>query len=88
MLISILINVQYLQNVAFSFEKDSSDQNHSLSDSHHPIEQSPQADFPPHYPLPLFEKPWTKPQVCLKFVCLVQVKFDFSIDNICFRVVS
>ena len=36
MLILILIDVQYLQNVVFSFEKGLNVQNHSLSDSHHP----------------------------------------------------
>ena len=39
MLIVISINVQYLQNVVFSFEKGSSGQNYSLPDSHHPIEK-------------------------------------------------
>ena len=37
MLILFLINDQYLQNVAFSFEKGSSVQNHSLSDFHKKI---------------------------------------------------
>ena len=37
MIILILINVQDLQNVVFSFEKDSNGQNHSLSDFYHPI---------------------------------------------------
>ena len=36
-LLLILINVQYLQNVVFSFDKGLSGQIHSLSDSHHPI---------------------------------------------------
>ena len=36
-LILFLINDQYLQNVAFSFEKGSSGQNHSLSDFHKKI---------------------------------------------------
>ena len=35
--ILILVNVQYLQNVVFSFEKGLSGQNHSLLDSHHLI---------------------------------------------------
>ena len=47
----ILIILQYLQNVVFSFEKDSSGQNHSLSDSHHSIEKSPLANFPSLLPL-------------------------------------
>ena len=37
MLILILINVQCLQNVVFSFEKDSNSQNNFSLDSHHPI---------------------------------------------------
>ena len=37
MLILISINVPCLQNVAFSFENGSNSQNHSSSDSHHPI---------------------------------------------------
>ena len=41
MLISILIDVQYLQNVIFSFEKDSSGQYHSFSGSHHLVKKSP-----------------------------------------------
>ena len=36
MLISILITVQYLQNVDFSFEEDSNSQNNSSSESCHP----------------------------------------------------
>ena len=40
MLILILINVQYLQNVVFSFEKGLNGQNHSSSDFYHLI-------FPP-----------------------------------------
>ena len=51
MLILILINVQYLQNVVFSFEKGSSGQNHSLSDSHQPVEKSHQVNFPSLLPL-------------------------------------
>ena len=35
MLILILMNVHYLQNIVFSFG-GSNGQNHSLSDSHHP----------------------------------------------------
>ena len=41
MVILILINVQYLQNVVFSFEKGLSGQNHALSDSRHPTEKFP-----------------------------------------------
>ena len=39
LLILILIHAQYLHNVGFSFEKGSSGQNHSLSDSHHSIKK-------------------------------------------------
>ena len=41
MLILILIDVQYIQNVVFSFEKSSNGQNHSSSDSHHPTTHTP-----------------------------------------------
>ena len=87
MLILILINVQYLQNI-FSFEKGWSGQNHCLSYSHHPIDKSPQANFtPPPLPLPLntYWKTLGKGPSLLKFVCLFQVKFSFSIDNIFFQ---
>ena len=45
MVILILINVQYLQNVAFGFEKFLIRQNHSSSDSHHVIKKIPPAVF-------------------------------------------
>ena len=48
----------------FSFQKGSSGQNHSLSDSHHPMEKSTLTNFPSPYPLILFGKPWAKDQVC------------------------
>ena len=48
MLILILNDVQYLQNVAFSFEKGSNGQNHSSSDSHHLMKKFPLAKFPIH----------------------------------------
>ena len=41
MLILVLIDVQYIQNVVFSFQRCSNGQNHSLSDSHHPITHTP-----------------------------------------------
>ena len=52
MLILILIDVQYSQNAAFSFEKGSNCQNHSTSGSHHLVNKSPPPshkifDFPP-----------------------------------------
>ena len=43
MLILILIDVQYLQNIVFSFEKGSNSQNYSSSGSHQPIKKSPLA---------------------------------------------
>ena len=46
MLILILIDVQYLQNLVFSFENGSNVQNHSLLDSHHSIKKFPLAKFP------------------------------------------
>ena len=54
----------YLQNVVFSFEKGSSGQNHSLPDSHHPVQKSPRQISHPLHPLPLLGKPWAKDQVC------------------------
>ena len=36
MLIFILVDIQYLQNAAFCFEKGSNGQNHSPSDSYPP----------------------------------------------------
>ena len=41
MLILILIDVQYSQNVVFSFEKFLNCQNHSFSGSHHLVKKSP-----------------------------------------------
>ena len=41
MLILILIDVQYLRNVVFNFEKGSNGQNYSTSDSHYLIKNSP-----------------------------------------------
>ena len=41
MLILVLIDVQYLQNVDFSFEEGPNGQNHSSSDTHHPIRSPP-----------------------------------------------
>ena len=66
MLILILINGQYLENVVFSFEKGSSGQNHSLSDSHNTIEPLPPSlgKFPIPLPLNVIWKPWAKDQVC------------------------
>ena len=44
-LVLMLIDVQYLQNVVFSFEKASNVQNHSSSDPHHSIKSSLQQNF-------------------------------------------
>ena len=44
--ILILIDVQYLQNVVFSFEKGSKGQSHSSSDSQHPIKKYIKQPFP------------------------------------------
>ena len=41
MLILILIDVQYLQNAVFSFEKGSNHQNHSSSGSQHLVKKFP-----------------------------------------------
>ena len=41
MLTLVLIDVQYIQNVVFSFKKGSNGQNHSSSDSHHSIAHTP-----------------------------------------------
>ena len=41
MLILAQIDVQYIENVVFSFEKGSNGQYHSLSDSHYPITPTP-----------------------------------------------
>ena len=46
MLILILIDVQYLQNVVFSTEKRLSGENHSSSDSHQQMKKSHPAKFP------------------------------------------
>ena len=47
MITLILINVQYLQNVVFSFENGLNRQNYSTSDSRHLIEKStPRQNFP------------------------------------------
>ena len=53
MLILVLNDVQYIQNVVFSFEKGSMGQNHSSSDSHHAIKAPQQnvAISPPPRPL-------------------------------------
>ena len=51
MLIVILVDAQYLQNVVFSFEKGLNGQNHFSSGFHQPIKKSPHricdSCFPP-----------------------------------------
>ena len=62
MLILILIDIQYTQNVVFSFEKGSNGQNHSSSVYYHLIKNIPQQNFsfPPvgGFPPTLFGKTW------------------------------
>ena len=41
MLILILIDIQYLQNVVYSFEKGSNSQNHASKGSHYPQQNLP-----------------------------------------------
>ena len=50
MLILILIDVQYLQNVAFSFEKGLNGQMYFFLDSNFPIKKYP---LPAKFPIPL-----------------------------------
>ena len=64
MLNLILIEVEYLQNFVFNFEKDSISQNHS-SGSHHAIKKSPFSKIShlplrenSPQPLTLFRKSW------------------------------
>ena len=82
MLILTLISIQYLQNVAFSFEKGLTGQNHSLSESCHPIDPPPLPPRQISHPLPVntIWKTLGKGPSLLKLVCLFQVKFNFSID--------
>ena len=53
MLILILIDVQYLHNLGFSFAKDSNGQNHPSSPPRK-ISYPPLWGFPPHAAPPLF----------------------------------
>ena len=85
MLILISIDIQYLQNVVFSYKKESRGQNHSLSDSYYPIKKFLQANFPSPLPLSTIGKTLGKGPSLLNFDCLFQVKPNFSIDNIFFR---
>ena len=63
MLILILIDVQYLHNVSFSFEKGSNGQNRSMLDPHYSIKKLKicpvnfqKGDCPPYPLLTLFGK--------------------------------
>ena len=56
MLILILINIQYLQNVVFSSEEGQNGQNHS-SVTHHQLKNPPRQDFAS----PLLGKPLPTP---------------------------
>ena len=65
MVILTLIDVQYLQKVAFSFEESSNGQNQYFSGSHFPVKKFSQQNLPfpttrgssPNF-LTLFGKPW------------------------------
>ena len=68
MLIAILIDVQYLQNDVFYFDKKLNGQMHASSDTHQLIKKSTLSKisyFPPlagiysPHPLTLFGKPWS-----------------------------
>ena len=61
MLILILVDIQYLQNVVFSFEKDSNGQKHSSSDSHPPNKKIPPQQNVPFSPPLLGEFPPSLP---------------------------
>ena len=68
MLILISTDVQYLQNIAFSFEKDLNCKNHSSSGSHHPPAKFPITPSPPTiggipHTIMLFGKP--SPVACI-----------------------
>ena len=77
MLILILISVQYLKNVVFYFEKGLNGQNHPLSDSHHPIKNlSPGKSI--SLPRDAIWNTLDKEPSLLTFMCLFQVKFNFS----------
>lgn len=46
MVILIITDVQYLQNVVFGFEENRNGQSHCSLDTHHPIKESPQVKLP------------------------------------------
>ena len=57
MLILILIDVQYLQNIVFNFQKSSNGQNHYSSVFHHPIKKKA-GKFPILPTWQYFPTPW------------------------------
>ena len=67
MLISILIDVQYSQKAAFSFEKGSNCQNHSSSGSLHPVKNSTPPSVKFVIPLRHWGRGFTWPQLLLLF---------------------
>ena len=54
MLILILIDVQYLQNAVFNFEKGLNRQNHSSHGSHHPVKNFPSKISDSPHPTPYY----------------------------------
>ena len=69
-----LINIQYLQNVVFSFEKGFNGKNHSSSGSYHQIKISTSkiSHFP--HPLAIFGKPCVViPDVLFQLSCQAKV---------------
>ena len=65
LLILILIDVQYLQKVDYSFQKGLNGQTHSSSSCHHQVKKTGKiSDSPSHWgrnspSLTLFGKPWS-----------------------------
>ena len=93
MLIVILIDVQYSQKAAFSFENGSNSQIHSSSGSLHPVKKFPLvkfpspvgagSDFPTHH-LKLFGKPWTNAYVVLWWISNPEVLFSYAVSEYIF----
>ena len=61
MLILILIDVQYLQNIVFNFQKSSNGQNHYTSVFHHPIKKNRKISYSPN--LEVFPHPLENPVI-------------------------
>ena len=74
MLILILIDVHYLQNIVFNFEKCSNGQNHSSSSSHHHINKIPSSKISYSSPLggvsPILNTIWKTPVRDIKWYAL------------------